>query len=97
MKNTDNTENKKHGCFTPIDKLPDGASVIDPPKDFEPMSGSGGSGSGSSPKIEACKGKEEGDDCFFIGNDNREHSGTCKYYGGPLHCSNLAKDVDNKL
>ena len=66
MKNTDNTENKKHGCFTPIDKLPDGASVIDPPKDFEPMSGSGSSGSGSSPKIEACKGKEEGEGCSWV-------------------------------
>lgn len=91
MKNTDNTENKKHGCFTPIDKLPDGASVIDPPKDFEPMSGSGSSGSGSSPKIEACKGKEEGEGCSWVYNGTK-YKGRCTKKGGgsQLHCSEVA-------
>jgi bacteriocin-like protein len=48
----------------------------------------------TSPKIEACKGKKEGDPCSFMYN-NRECPGRCRRYAldgtpdGTLHCSDL--------
>ena len=93
MKNNDNNESKKHGCFTPIDKLPEGASVIDPPKDVEPTSGiEGGSGADDSPKIKACEDKTEGQGCSWV-YGGTTYKGRCTKKGGgsKLHCSEVAR------
>ena len=44
---------------------------------------------GGSPKIEACKGKHDGDECNWTYN-GVEQSGKCRsYLAQPLHCSDL--------
>jgi hypothetical protein len=48
------------------------------------------SGSGSTPKIDACKGKSSGSSCSFTDSNGATSYGKCvSIYGGPLHCSDL--------
>jgi hypothetical protein len=48
----------------------------------------GSDGSTGYPKIDACIGKDYGDECIYT-IDNHSYSGKCASYFGPKFCSTL--------